>query len=80
VISLRKEVTRASHACGVDHPRLLSAQHMEILDGEFGSRPLREVFDYEPGWELPAGEDAAAVLLAMGGAGDLGEPATCAEP
>jgi len=80
VISLRKELMRLSHACGVDHPGLLSAQHMEILDGAFGGRPLREVFHYEPGWELPAAEDAAAVLMAMGGAGDLGEPATYAEP
>ncbi|HUP51748.1 MAG TPA: FMN-binding glutamate synthase family protein [Longimicrobiales bacterium] len=80
VITLRKELTRLSHACGVDHPGLLSAQHMEILDGSFGSRPLRDVFNYEPGWELPAEEDAAALRLAMGGAGDLGEPGVYAEP
>ncbi|HUF76828.1 MAG TPA: FMN-binding glutamate synthase family protein, partial [Longimicrobiales bacterium] len=80
MITLRKELTRLSHACGADHPGLLSAQHMEILDGAFGSRPLREVFHYEPGWELPAEEDVAALRLAMGGAGDLGEPDTYAEP
>jgi glutamate synthase (ferredoxin) len=80
VITLRKELTRLSHACGVDHPGLLSAQHMEILDGSFGSRPLREVFHYEPGWELPSEEDAAGVRLAMGGGGDLGEPVVYAEP
>ncbi len=80
VISLRKELMRLSHACGVDHPGLLSAQHMEILDGSYGSRPLREVFHYEPGWELPSEADASAVRLAMGGAGDLGEPVVYAEP
>jgi glutamate synthase domain-containing protein 2 len=80
VVSLRKELTRLSHACGVDHPGLLSADHMEILDGAFGSRPLRAVFGYEPGWEMPSAEDATAVRAAMGGAGDLGEPAVYAEP
>ena len=80
VISLRKELTRLSHACGVDHPGLLSSDHMEILDGAFGSRPLREVFGYEAGWEIPSPEDAALVRAAMGGTGDLGEPGVYAEP
>lgn len=62
VITLRKELTRLSHACGVEHPGLLRADHMEILDGSFGSRPLQDVFRYEPGWELP-GDAATAALL-----------------
>ena len=61
VITLRKELTRLSHACGVEHPGLLRSDHMEILDGNFGSRPLQEVFRYEPGWELPG--DAATEAL-----------------
>lgn len=80
VITLRKELTRLSHACGVDHPGLLGSDHMEILDGAFGSRPLREVFGYRAGWEIPSDEDAALVRAAMGGAGDLGEPTVYAEP
>jgi glutamate synthase domain-containing protein 2 len=80
VVTLRKELTRLSHACGVDHPGLLSADHMEILDGSFGSRPLREVFGYEPGWEIPADADAQAVRAVMGGGGDLGEPAVYVAP
>jgi len=44
VVTLRKELTRLSHACGVEHPGLLTADHMEILDESFGSRPIREVF------------------------------------
>ncbi|MDH3424403.1 MAG: FMN-binding glutamate synthase family protein, partial [Gemmatimonadota bacterium] len=77
---LRKEITRLSHACGVDHPGFLSADHMEILDGAFGSRPLRDVFGYVAGWELPSDADAALVRAAMGSTGDLGEPAVYAEP
>jgi glutamate synthase domain-containing protein 2 len=80
VITLRKELIRLSHACGVDHPGLLTADHMEILDGHFGSRPLGEVFGYKPGWEIPSPEDAAAVRQAMGGTGDRGEPVEYAEP
>ncbi len=81
VIALRKEITRLSHACGVDHPGLLRSSHMEILDGHFGSRPLAEVFGYAPEWGLPPEEDAAGALQAMGIApGDMGEPRKYAEP
>ncbi|NNF38113.1 MAG: FMN-binding glutamate synthase family protein, partial [Gemmatimonadetes bacterium] len=61
VIALRKELTRLSHACGVDHPGLLTADHMEILDGNFGSRPLHDVFGYRAGWELPSAADIEAL-------------------
>ncbi len=74
VVNLRKELIRLSHACGVHHPGLLDADHMEVLDGSFGSRPLREVFRYEPGWELPAPGDREAIQRLMG-APDGGVPA-----
>ena len=81
VVTLRKEITRLSHACGVDHPALLKSSHMEILDGEFGSRPLADVFGYQPGWGLPSEKDAAETLQAMGlQPGDVGEPRHYAEP
>ncbi len=65
VATLRKELLRLSRAAGVDHPGLLDSEHMEILDGQFGSRTLREVFGYLPGWEFPASEDVAALLSLM---------------
>ena len=65
IITLRKELTRLSQACGVEHPGLLTAKHMEILDGNFGSRPLLDVFHYEDGWELPGEANAEAVLREM---------------
>ncbi|MGD8288896.1 MAG: FMN-binding glutamate synthase family protein [Gemmatimonadota bacterium] len=80
VMTLRQELTRLTHACGIDHPGLLSSDHMEILDGSFGGRPVREVFGYQPGWEFPSDEDAALVRVAMGGAGDQGRPAEHTEP
>lgn len=69
VISLRKELVLLSHACGVAHPGLLTANHVEILDENFGSRPLLEVFGYRNGWELPSPDDAEAVLREMPRAG-----------
>ncbi|HET9949545.1 MAG TPA: FMN-binding glutamate synthase family protein, partial [Longimicrobiales bacterium] len=65
VVTLRKELTRLAHACGVEHPALLTPKHMEILDGAFGSRPLLDVFGYEEAWTLPSVEEKAAVLSAM---------------
>lgn len=65
VITLRKELTRLSAACGVSHPGLLTAKHMEILDGQFGSRPLDKVFGYQDGWGLPSEEDTHALEVAM---------------
>lgn len=66
VMALRKELLRLSHACGVDHPGFLTSDHMEILDGTFGSRPLYEVFGYERGWEIPSDRDRQEVLRVMG--------------
>jgi len=65
IITVRKDLTRLSHACGVTHPGLLSAGHMEILDDQFRSRPLSEVFGYEQGWEIPSAADVAAVHREM---------------
>jgi glutamate synthase domain-containing protein 2 len=72
VDTLRKELLRLSRAAGVDHPGLLDSDHMEILDGQFGSRPLRDVFGYRPGWEFPSPEDVAAVLPLMAYGQDTG--------
>ena len=73
IVTLRKELTRLSHACGVAHPALLTAEHMEILDAGFGSRPLSEVFGYDVGWELPSEADIEEVLRVLG-AGSLSRP------
>jgi len=65
VVTLRKELTELSHACGTHHPGLLTADHMEILDENFHSRPLYDVFGYERGWELPSAEDTRKLLAEM---------------
>jgi glutamate synthase (ferredoxin) len=65
VVTLRKELTRLSNACGCAHPALLTAGHMEILDGNFRSRSLTDVFEYQPGWELASSQDLAEVERLM---------------
>jgi hypothetical protein len=47
---------------------------MEILDGSYGSRPLREVFGYQPGWEFPSPADTATLRAALNGDGKVGVP------
>jgi glutamate synthase domain-containing protein 2 len=66
IVNLRKELTRLSHACGVAHPGLLTTNHMEILDGAFGGRPLHDVFHYEVGWGLPSVRDQQELLQLLG--------------
>lgn len=62
VITLRQDLTRLTHACGCMHPGFLTSDHMEILDGHFGSRNVRDLFGYETGWELPSPEQQAALF------------------
>ena len=66
-VTLRKEILLLSRACGVEHPGLLSAEEIEIVDEKFGGRTLRDMFGYEPGWEHPSGPDRAAILDVMEG-------------
>ncbi len=62
---LRKEILWLSRACGVVHPALFSADHIEILDGRFGATGFSEVFGYEPGWGLPSEKDRAEIERIM---------------
>ena len=43
VVSLRKELLALSRACGVNHPALVTANQLEILDDRFGSRTVADL-------------------------------------
>ena len=58
VVALRKEVLALSRACGVPHPALITADHLELLDSRFGSKTVAELFCYEDGCGVPSDEDA----------------------
>ena len=54
ILTLRKELLCLSHAAGVLHPAIVTADDLEVLDGKYGSRTVREVFEYQAGYGLPS--------------------------
>lgn len=66
VIELRKEILQLSHAAGLEHPALIRGNQLELVDNKFGSRTIREVFDYQPGWGVPSAQDRDAIVGLMG--------------
>jgi glutamate synthase domain-containing protein 2 len=57
ITSLRGEILSLSRACGVAHPALVSADHLEVVDAHFNGTGVRELFGYEEGWGTqPLGE------------------------
>jgi glutamate synthase domain-containing protein 2 len=65
VVALRKELLALSRACGVPHPALITADHLELLDSRFGSRTIAELFGYDRGFGLPSDVDADEVRRLM---------------
>ena len=47
--SLRKEILRVCHSAGVAHPALMDSRHIEISDGQLGTRTLEEVYGFPEG-------------------------------
>ncbi len=65
VAGLRAELARLARTCGVPHPALVTANQLELLDGQHAV-PVGEVFGYRPGWGLPSEGDRAELLALMG--------------
>ena len=65
IITLRKDVLALSHACGVPHPTLITADQLELLDGRFGSKTIAELFGYGRGFGLPSPTDCDDVRRLM---------------
>jgi glutamate synthase domain-containing protein 2 len=66
VIALRGELYSLSRACGVAHPSLVTADHLEILDERFGAISVRELFGYEEGWGAAEADDVHGLLEELG--------------
>ncbi|MFI5041060.1 MAG: glutamate synthase-related protein, partial [Acidimicrobiales bacterium] len=62
---LRLELQQLSRACGVVHPALVTAGHLEMLDDRYGAIGVGELFGYEPGWAVPSDADRAAITALM---------------
>lgn len=64
LITLRKELVALSRACGVEHPALISAEQIEILDGRFGARTAAAIFGGRGRGLAAEAEDARARMSA----------------
>ena len=65
ICTLRKELMSVARACGASHPALLTNEHIEILDGRFGTASLYEVFGYRDDWGLPSSADTREIRRIM---------------
>jgi glutamate synthase domain-containing protein 2 len=65
IATLRRDLLKVAEACGVEHPGLVDTSAVEVLTGRTASRPLREVYDYEPEWGLPSAPDRADIVRLM---------------
>ena len=65
VKTLRRDLVKVAEACGVEHPGLIDADSVEILDGRTESTSLRDVYHYQSGWGLPSRGDRAAIIELM---------------
>ena len=77
--TLRRDLLKVSEACGVEHPGLIDAGAVEILDGRTASTQLREVYGYDPSWGLPSTEDQADIVRIMSGEAPQGRSAPPSE-
>ncbi|MFE7706995.1 FMN-binding glutamate synthase family protein, partial [Streptomyces sp. NPDC057486] len=48
--TLRKELLKVSAAVGVAHPALITANDIEIMNGDYDARTLASVYGYKDGW------------------------------
>ena len=65
VETLRHELLQLSLACGVEHPALVGADRLEIVDERFVSTTVRELFGYQTDWGFPSDADQAAIVEIM---------------
>lgn len=60
--SFRRDLQKVAEAAGLEHPTFISADDVEMLEGETTSRSLREVLEYDASWGQPSAADREAVL------------------
>src|SRR5918998_29234 len=65
VRTLRRDLLKVAEACGVEHPGLIHTHAVEGLTGRTASRPLGDVYGYEPGWGLPSAADREEIVRIM---------------
>jgi hypothetical protein len=53
VKTLRRDLVKVAEACGVEHPGLIDADSVEVVDGRAASTSLRDVYHYQASWGSP---------------------------
>ncbi len=65
IVTLRHEMVRLSHTCGVAHPGLITTEHFTIIDPQFHSSSIEEVFQYGDRLARPSPEDRRRITELM---------------
>ncbi|MDH3682876.1 MAG: FMN-binding glutamate synthase family protein [Acidimicrobiia bacterium] len=65
LVSLRHDLLRLTHACGVAHPAMVGGEAIELLLGGEETVPLWDKYDYDSSWRDPATERLKAVAELM---------------
>lgn len=65
--AMRFELLRLAHAMGHEHPALVPADQIEVLEDGWRSRTLAEVVGLQPGWGVPSPAIVADWRAACGG-------------
>jgi glutamate synthase (ferredoxin) len=65
ILTLRKELLRLTRACGIEHPGLLTSEHVEIIDEHFRGQTVEQLFGYEHHWGVPAEADCRMITDIM---------------
>jgi glutamate synthase domain-containing protein 2 len=63
--TLRRDLHKVAQAAGVEHPALIPADAVEIVDHQTLARTLAEIYAYRPGWGRPSREAAADIERLM---------------
>lgn len=65
ILALRKEILELCHACGVEHPAMITTDQFEILCDTFQSRSVNECFRLQGVNTRPSKEDLAEITAIM---------------
>jgi glutamate synthase domain-containing protein 2 len=52
LVAFRAELLALARSCGVEHPALVTPEHIEIVSEHYGTASLAEVFGYQPDWPV----------------------------
>jgi glutamate synthase domain-containing protein 2 len=65
ITTLRKEILELCHACGVEHPAMITADQFEILSETYQSKSFKECFRLQGISTRPSAKDIADVIEIM---------------